>query len=82
MIARRDWEDQLLAQIGENERPINRAESAYGATLKAANDPCDDTGWAEPMTNAVLAAVEAALEELAEQHEPNFFVRLREAIFG
>lgn len=48
-----------------DEPAITKAESAQRAFQKAVDDPMDDTGWAEPMTEAVAAAFEQAIEELS-----------------
>lgn len=47
-----------------DEPAITKAESAQRACQKAADDHYDDTGWAEPMTEAVEAAFDYAVEEL------------------
>jgi hypothetical protein len=56
--------ERLRDHIGESEVPNERARRAHNATMRAANDPYDDTGWAEPMTDAILAALDAAADEM------------------
>lgn len=59
------FKEELLGKALD-EPAITKAESAYRAILPAAEDAYDDTGWAEPMTEAVCAAIEYALDELAD----------------
>jgi hypothetical protein len=63
---RSNFEERLLEKALD-EPAISAAESAYKATLPAANDPNDDTGWAEPMTEAVQAALRFAFDQLSDE---------------
>lgn len=60
---------ERLMEKALDEPAITAAESSYKAMLPAANDPWDDTGWAEPMTEAVQAAIRHALDQLADEAE-------------
>lgn len=65
---RKDEREQLRKHITE-ERSVDAAEGSYKATLSAAEDPYDDTGWAEPMTDALIAGLDQAIQEIDERAE-------------
>lgn len=55
---------ERLKEAMLDESAITKAEDAQRSFQKAADDPWDDTGWAEPMTEAVGAAFDCAIEKL------------------
>lgn len=63
---KRRLKEELLERIAD-EPAVSKAEDTYRAFKKAADDPWDDTGWAEPMSEALMAGLEVAFEEIEQR---------------